>query len=73
MERESGLSSQAAPPISAVLADVDGTLVTKDKVPTERARRAVLEDEDDFSPRYDGSCRPTLSEGAIRGPRRFRS
>jgi len=28
-------------PISAVLADVDGTLVTKDKVLTERARRAV--------------------------------
>jgi Cof subfamily protein (haloacid dehalogenase superfamily) len=28
-------------PISAVLADVDGTLVTRDKVLTERARRAV--------------------------------
>lgn len=28
-------------PIAAVLADVDGTLVTKDKVLTERARRAV--------------------------------
>jgi Cof subfamily protein (haloacid dehalogenase superfamily) len=28
-------------PISAVLADVDGTIVTRDKVLTERARRAV--------------------------------
>jgi hypothetical protein len=32
MESESGIQSEAAPPISAVLADVDGTLVTKDKV-----------------------------------------
>jgi AraC-like DNA-binding protein len=32
---------QAAPAISAVLTDVDGTLVTKDKVLTERALRAV--------------------------------
>lgn len=31
----------AAPPISAVLADVDGTLLTQDKTLTERARRAV--------------------------------
>ncbi len=31
----------AAPPISAVLTDVDGTLVTKDKILTERARQAV--------------------------------
>ena len=33
--------SQTAHPISAVLADVDGTLVTKDKVLTERAIQAV--------------------------------
>jgi transaldolase len=32
---------QAAPAISAVLTDVDGTLVTKDKVLTDRALRAV--------------------------------
>jgi transaldolase len=32
---------QTAPPISAVLTDVDGTLVTKEKVLTERALRAV--------------------------------
>ena len=32
---------QPAQPISAVLADVDGTLVTKDKVLTERAIQAV--------------------------------
>jgi transaldolase len=31
----------AAPPISAVLTDVDGTLVTKDKILTERAAEAV--------------------------------
>ncbi len=31
----------AAPPISAVLTDVDGTLVTKDKILTPRARQAV--------------------------------
>ncbi len=34
-------SAQAAQAISAVLTDVDGTLVTKDKVLTERALRAV--------------------------------
>ena len=33
--------SMPAEPISAVLADVDGTLVTKDKVLTERAIQAV--------------------------------
>ena len=33
--------TQVAPTISAVLTDVDGTLVTKDKVLTERALRAV--------------------------------
>ena len=32
---------QTAQPISAVLADIDGTLVTKDKVLTERAIQAV--------------------------------
>src|SRR6185295_10804067 len=32
---------QAAPPISAVLTDVDGTLVNQDKVLTTRAREAV--------------------------------
>jgi transaldolase len=31
----------AAPPISALLTDVDGTLVTKDKILTPRARQAV--------------------------------
>ncbi len=31
----------SAHPISAVLANIDGTLVTKDKVLTERAIRAV--------------------------------
>ena len=34
---------QTAVPISAVLADIDGTLVTKDKVLTERAIQAVSE------------------------------
>src|SRR5258705_14016546 len=33
--------ARIARPISAVLTDVDGTLVTKDKVLTERALRAV--------------------------------
>jgi transaldolase len=32
---------EASPPVSAVLADVDGTLLTRDKVLTERAVRAV--------------------------------
>ena len=42
METESEAARrQAAPPISAVLTDVDGTLVTKDKVLTTRAREAV--------------------------------
>src|ERR1051325_10956789 len=42
MESESGAARrQAAPPISVVLTDVDGTLVTKDKVLTSRARQAV--------------------------------
>ena len=35
------LAASATQPISAVLTDVDGTLVTKDKVLTERALRAV--------------------------------
>jgi transaldolase len=41
METEHRETLGAAPPISAVLADVDGTLVTKDKVLTPRARQAV--------------------------------
>jgi Cof subfamily protein (haloacid dehalogenase superfamily) len=36
-------ADQAAPPVAAVLADVDGTLVTKAKVLTPRAIRAVHE------------------------------
>jgi Cof subfamily protein (haloacid dehalogenase superfamily) len=36
-------TAQASPTISAVLADVDGTLVTKDKVLTPRALQAVHE------------------------------
>jgi Cof subfamily protein (haloacid dehalogenase superfamily) len=37
---------EATPPIAAVLADVDGTLVTKDKVLTPRTIRAVRELQD---------------------------
>jgi hypothetical protein len=73
MERESGISTEAAPPISAVLADVDGTLVTKDKILTERARRRSWRMKTTSPRDMTGSCWPTPSEGAIRGPRRFRS
>src|SRR5215213_6644379 len=38
-----GEASSAGPPIRAVLTDVDGTLVTKDKVLTPRAQAAVHE------------------------------
>src|SRR5690349_1768894 len=36
-----GICSKTAHPISAVLTDVDGTLVTKEKVLTDRTLRAV--------------------------------
>jgi hydroxymethylpyrimidine pyrophosphatase-like HAD family hydrolase len=39
-------TGEVTPPIAAVLADVDGTLVTKDKVLTPRAIRAVRELQD---------------------------
>ena len=42
------MDNQAAQTISAVLTDVDGTLVTKDKVLTERALRAVKQLREQF-------------------------